>query len=136
MEPARQGAHMLHLAFEMDRRVFRGVAPLDALAELRSWGRFDDRMLDALQSYSPAQAEFELRRLQIREVRSGMILDEDVFSRDGNLLILKAGTVLTETWIERLENFAKVRGVELARVRVPRVAGIEKSIAPIHAASE
>jgi DNA-binding response OmpR family regulator len=136
MEPARQGAHMLHLAFEMDRRVFRGVAPLDALAELRSWGRFDDRMLDALQSYSPAQAEFELRRLQIREVRSGMILDEDVFSKDGNLLILKAGTVLTETWIERLENFAKVRGVELARVRVPRVAGIEKSIAPIHAASE
>jgi putative two-component system response regulator len=118
MEPSRQGAHILHLAFELDRRVFRGVSSLDALAELRSWGRFDDHMLDALQSYSPAHAEFEFRRLPIREVRAGMIRDEDVFSKDGNLLILKAGTVLTETWIERLENFAKVRGVEFARVRI------------------
>jgi len=124
MKPSRLGAHMLHLALELDRRVYRGVASQDALAELRSWGRFDNRMLDVLQSYSPAKAEFELRRLSIREVRSGMILDEDVLSKDGNLLILKAGTVLTETWIERLENFARVRGVELARVRIPRVDGI------------
>jgi CheY-like chemotaxis protein len=135
MEPSRQGAHMLHLALELDRRVYQGVASHEALSELRSWGRFDDHMLDALQSYSPARAEFEFRRLPIREVRSGMILDEDVFSKDGNLLILKAGTVLTETWIERLENFAKVRGVELSRVRIPRVAGFGKSSAPIHGSS-
>jgi len=136
MPPSAQGAYMLHLALELDRRIYRGVAPRDALAQLRSWGRFDDRMLDTLQSYSPRQAEFELRRLQIRDVRPGMILDEDVLSKDGNLLILKAGTVLTETWIERLENFARVRSVELARVRIPRVAGIVKSPAPVHSVSE
>ena len=136
MQPSAQGAYILHLALELDRRIYRGVAPRDALAQLRSWGRFDDRMLDALQGYSPTQAEFELKRLQIRDVRPGMILDEDVLSKDGNLLILKAGTVLTETWIERLENFARVRSVELARVRIPRVAGIAKSPAPVHSVSE
>ena len=94
-------------------------------------------MLDALESYSPTHAEFELRKLPIREVRSGMILDEDVLSKDGKLLILKAGTLLTETWIERLENFAKVRGIEMARVRIPRVVCLGKSPvpAPIHGVS-
>ena len=136
MQPSAQGAYMLHLAVELDRRIYRGVAPRDALAQLRSWGRFDDRMLDALQSYSPTQAEFELKRLQIRDVRPGMILDEDILSKDGNLLILKAGTVLTETWVERLENFAKVRSVELARVRIPKVAGIAMAPPPVYSVCE
>ncbi len=69
-------------------------------------------MLDALEGYSPAQAEFEVRRLPIRELRAGMVLERDVLSKDGNLLILKGGTILTETWIERLENFAKARGAQ------------------------
>lgn len=121
--PSSRGAYMLNAAWELDRRIYRGMAPRDAIAQLRLLGRFDSSMLDVLESYRPNQSEFELRRLPIREVRSGMILDEDVMSKDGNLLILKAGTVLTETWIERLENFAKVRGVEVARVRIPTGAG-------------
>ena len=82
--------------------------------------RFDGRMLDALEGYSPQQAEFEVRRLPVRELRAGMVLEKDVLSKDGNLLILKGGTVLTDTWIERLENFAKTRGAqETLGVRVP-----------------
>ena len=121
MTPTSQGAHMLYLALELDRRVYKGTACDDALAELRALRRFDDRMLSALQGYSPMHEDFELRRLPIREVRSGMVLEEDVFDKGGNLLILKAGTVLTETWIERLQNFARVHSVEQARVRVPKV---------------
>jgi response regulator RpfG family c-di-GMP phosphodiesterase len=122
MEQSRQGAHMLHLALELDRRVYRGVAYPDALAELRSSGRFDDCMLDALEGYSPTQAEFEVRRLPIRELRFGMVVEKDVLSKDGSLLILKEGTILTGTWIERLENFAKAGGGrELVGVRMPRL---------------
>ena len=48
--------------------------------------------------------------------------EEDVFSKEGNLLILKGGTILTDVWIERLENFAKTRGAhELVSVRIARV---------------
>jgi CheY-like chemotaxis protein len=123
MEQSRQGARMLHLALELDRRIYRGVASSAALADFRLSPRFDDRMLDALDGYSPAPAEFESRMLPIRELRAGMVLEND-FWGNGNLLVLKKGTVLTETWIERLENFAKARGSrELIGVRVPGRAG-------------
>jgi hypothetical protein len=81
-------------------------------------------MLEALAQYSPTRAEFEVRRLAIDELRSGMALHKDVTSKDGSVLIFKEGTVLTETWIERLENFAKTRGVqELLDVRIRRHVG-------------
>ena len=118
---SRQGAHMLNLALELDRRIYRGATSRSALAELRLSRRFDGRMLDALESYSPTQEEFDVRRLPIREIHAGMVLEKDVLSSDGNLLVLRQGTILTETWIERLENFAKARGAqELVAVRIPR----------------
>jgi CheY-like chemotaxis protein len=126
-DDSRQAVRMLHLAWELDRRIYRGVAFKSALAELRLLGRFDGRMLDALDGYSPTKAEFEVRRLPIRELRAGMVLEQDVLSTEGNLLILKEGTVLNETWIERLRNFAKTRGAqELVSVRIPRVDGPRK----------
>jgi hypothetical protein len=79
-------------------------------------------MLDALGSYSPTQEEFEVQRLQMLQLRAGMVLEGDVFSKDGNLLILKGGTTLTDTWIARLKNFAKFRGLqERIDVRIPRL---------------
>ena len=117
-------AGILQLAMEFDRKIYRGMAPASALAELRSSRRFDSRALDALGAYSPADEEYDVRRIPIRELRVGMILESDVISMDGNLLILKQGTVLTETWLERLENFSRVRGAqEFVNARVPRAAG-------------
>jgi hypothetical protein len=137
MEESKQGARMLHLALELDRRIYRGIACNYALAELRLLGVFDAGMLAALARYSLTGGEFDVRRLSIRELRSGMILDQDVLSKDGNLLILKEGTVLTETWIERLENFAKARGgQELLDVRIPRISGVRKPDASGYSVSE
>jgi len=133
-EPSRQGAHMLHLALELDRRIYRGVTVSCALAELESMGQFDAHMLHALRSYSPTRGMFEVVRLPIRELRAGMVLEKDVLSNGGNL-ILKQETILTETWIERLENFATALGAQkLVDVRIPRLHG-SKSPTPIHNAS-
>jgi CheY-like chemotaxis protein len=124
LEQSRQGAYLLHLALQLDRRLYCGLDYNSALTELRVSHRFDGRMIDALRGYSPAQAGFELRRMSIRQLRAGMILEDDVWSRDGNLMILQRGTVLTGIWIERLENFANVRGAqELFDVRIPTLAG-------------
>ncbi len=121
LDEARQGAQMLHLALELDWRIYRGVSPGAALVELGLLGRFDQRMLDALKTYSPAMAEFQVRRLAIRDLRPGMVLEKDVFRPDGKFLILKEGTVLTPTWIERLENFAGARGSQgLLDVRITK----------------
>jgi DNA-binding response OmpR family regulator len=120
-EPLAQGIHILRLAMELDRRICRGVMASAALAELRSLGRFDRRMLEALAGWSPAQTDFEVRRLSIRELRSGMVLDKNVFNKDGSLLIFREGTVLNETWIERLANFVATSGaLEPIGVRIPK----------------
>jgi hypothetical protein len=41
-----------------------------------------------------------------------MILEEDVVTERTGILILRKGTTITDTWIERLQNFAKSHGVE------------------------
>jgi len=126
-DPLRQGASMLHLALELDRRVYRGLGFRSALAELRMSDQFDSHLLDALKDYFPAPTEFDVQRLPIRKLLPGMVLNEDVVSKDGNLTILKEGTVLTRTWIERLGNFERVRGLqETASVRIPRLTVVEK----------
>jgi DNA-binding response OmpR family regulator len=131
-ETVRAGARMLHLALELDRGVFRGASVRSALDHLKmSPARFDRRMLDALANYTPARTEFELRWVPIRELRAGMILEKDVLSGSGNVVILKEGTVLTETWIERLGNFAKLRGaVSLVPVRISSLTGPGKLSRP------
>jgi len=120
---AWQGAVLLHLAQEFDRRMCRGLTPRAALAELRLTCKFESETLQALEGYSPAKPEFEQRRVRTRELGVGMILQQDIFSN--TLLILKEGTVLTETWIERLTNFVRTSGAsDLVSVRVPRPGGL------------
>jgi CheY-like chemotaxis protein len=124
-EQAMLGAHVIHLALELDRRIYRGMPSETALVELGFGGRFDAGMLNALEGYSPAGVEFEVRQLSLRELRPGMILDRSI-SGAGGLLILKVGTVLTQTWIERLRNFASTEGQrEPTCVRIPRIADVQ-----------
>jgi DNA-binding response OmpR family regulator len=124
----RQGAYLLHLALQLDQRIYRGVTLSSALKQVRLLGRFDPSMLEALENYSITQANFEVRRLPIRDLRPAMVLEEDILSNDRKLLILKKGTVLTRSWIQRLGNFDKVRSVqELLCVRVPGLTGTGRS---------
>ena len=120
-EQVRLGARMLQLAMEFDRGVGCGGSRGEVLARLAQSRRFDLRLLDALANYAPADYDFELRKLNLTEVCAGMILESDLFSKDGNILILKAGTSLTDTWIERLRNFNVSRADNpVIGVRVPK----------------
>jgi len=126
-EESKRCTLILHLAIELDRRLYRGETIRHALAEIKRLSRFTGPMLNTLEGYSPPQAEFTIKRLPIRELRSGMILERDVLSTDSNLLIFKKGTTLTDTWIERLVNFAKAPGLqEPVEVRVPRIENARK----------
>jgi len=48
--------------------------------------------------YSRPISEFEIRRLPISELRSSMILEEDMLTLDGKFRILQKGTTLNQTW--------------------------------------
>ncbi len=130
-ETVARGAHILQLALDLDRRTYQGATFSAAMAELKASNRFDRLMLEALKGYSPAPQQFDRRMLAMRDLRAGMVVEKDVLSGDGNLLILKEGTVLTETWIQRLANFTKFYGSRnLVGVRVPRLTGISPHAAP------
>jgi DNA-binding response OmpR family regulator len=123
-DPALHGAHMLRVASEVDRRMYHGLTIHAALAQLKASQRYDIRMLEALATFSPPEPEFVSRSLFIRELRDGMILEENIYSEAGNLLILKENTVLTKTWIERLANFASMRQQQLRlNVRIRSAGG-------------
>jgi hypothetical protein len=111
-EEVRRGSQLLDLALQLDRRVWKGDRLSSSLDQLKLLRRFDASMLVALESYAPPQPHFEVRRLPIRDLRAAMVLEEDIASADGKSLLLKKGTVLTETWIERLGNFAKTLGTQ------------------------
>jgi hypothetical protein len=52
-------------------------------------GRYDPDLFAALNNYSPSQADIEVRRLPIQELRTSMVLEEDVSSAGGTILIFK-----------------------------------------------
>ena len=126
---------MLQLAVELDRKLYRNIDCRTAVDQCRSSGRFDESMLQALDHYSPPKSEFDVRQLRIREVRSGMILDEDMYNTKTKTLVFKEGLVFSYLWIERLANFSKSYDMqERVRVRVPRFGRF--NIGPVIRASE
>jgi putative two-component system response regulator len=122
----RMGARMLYLAVELDRKIYRGLAFRAALQDLKSIpGRFDAEMLSSLAKYSPASGEFHRQLLSLKQLFAGMVIDEDVIGENTGAVIFRKDTVLNETWIERLKNFAKSQGVkEPLRVCVPGPAAV------------
>jgi CheY-like chemotaxis protein len=121
----RLGACFLSLAVELDRRIYRGIPVVAALRQLQDIpDRFDPTMLRAIGAYRPSTPEFYSRALPIRQLCAGMALEEDAVSGSG-MIILRKDTVLTDTWIERLGNFAKFQGVKQPlQVRIPIAAGM------------
>jgi hypothetical protein len=76
-------------------------------------------LLDALRDYVPPKTLFEIKRLQVHELRALMILEDDVVTKDGAFMIIQKGTTLNFTLVERIGNFAKTRGIcQPIRVRV------------------
>jgi DNA-binding response OmpR family regulator len=121
-EEVKTGAELLYLALALDQRLYHHMSCHAAMAQLRDPRFYRVDILDALSDYAPEEAPFDLRQIGIREVASGMILDEDIKTTGSRILLFRAGLVFTDLWIQRLRNFARTHGVQdHIRVRVPRL---------------
>ena len=108
----RRGAFMLKTAQELDRRTLRGTPFQAARVQLQAApGKYPTEMLAALKGYSPAAVHFEVKSLASQQLLPGMMLEDDVVTRDRSLTVISKGTILTAMLIERVRNFAKTRGV-------------------------
>jgi len=129
-----RGARMLQIAQALDRRILSGVTVPDALRELkRKFGSGAEEILSALERYRPLPTLTERKKLNIGELQASMIVEDDVATRDG-FMIVGRETRLTPVLIERVRNFAKTRGVnQPIRVRIQRM---DSSLDPIRQGAE
>lgn len=114
------GARMLHLALTLDRMVAEGMKVAGAVLRLRKQDEsFDPELLAAMLKYRGKERSPTVRMVGVEELRVFMVLDEDIQTSGGNIVIGK-GRVVNAALIERLRNFARGAGlVQPFRVRVP-----------------
>ncbi len=121
-DPVALGAQMLKVALDFDQRLMRGMSPRTALADMRRRpGEYNPRLLAALETVQVSRRRDEVRTVTVRELRTRMILDEDVRARNGVLLVAK-GQEVTYPVLEFLRSYANggVGVVQPFRVVVPR----------------
>jgi hypothetical protein len=118
---AAQGALMLRIAQGLDRRMLRSTAIRDALGDLRrEHGANGKEIIAALDDYRPPLAVMERKLVRVFELHSSMIVEDDVVTRDG-IMIIGRETCLNPMLIDRVQNFSKTRGVcQPIRVRILR----------------
>jgi response regulator RpfG family c-di-GMP phosphodiesterase len=122
------GARILKVALDFDLLEAKGVMRGKALAELGGRdGWYDPEVLQAMAKVIGIEKNYKVREAAFSELRAHMILDQDLCSSKGQLLISK-GRELNEVVLKRLKHFSRNSGVrEPVRVLIP--VRIEKDMA-------
>ncbi|MEY4580386.1 MAG: hypothetical protein RL701_5089 [Pseudomonadota bacterium] len=117
--PAALEAQVLRVSTDFDALHAAGHATANALAELQTRG-YDEALIAALSSLvSNESVKGELAEVSFRDLRSGMVLAEDVYSTSGTLILARGHTIRANV-IERLRALqASLGGRQTLRVRLP-----------------
>jgi len=109
-DPVLIGGHLLHIASAFDNAVLQSKSLGEALAHMRKDKRYNPKFLDALRRLQLESAATRNRLLNLDQLKPGMVITADLFSKTGVLLLAK-GHEITESAIARLESFASLFGV-------------------------
>jgi response regulator RpfG family c-di-GMP phosphodiesterase len=109
-DPVLIGAHLLRVAFDFDEQMQQGKLLGEALVYLRGRGEYNPKFIDALRQLQVEDARAEMRLLKLSELKPRMIMEADLFSKTG-LLLLAKGQEVTEPAIARLNSFESLFGV-------------------------
>jgi hypothetical protein len=110
-ESTWMGARMLRAVLAFDQLLIQGKSKEQAIHELLSSpGKFASSVLSALSEVELERERMNARRCPIASLVPGMILDEDVRTHTG-LLIVARGQEITFSLVVRLENFCQTRSI-------------------------
>lgn len=117
------GARALRAILELDKLENDGMSSSVAIATLRGrTGGYDPAILDALASLRNAKSDCTVRELPLIALRPGMILAQDVWTKNG-LLFVAHGQEVTLSLVHKLDNFSSgFEGSDLIRVVIPNPA--------------
>jgi response regulator RpfG family c-di-GMP phosphodiesterase len=114
------GARLIRIGLLYDARIREGSTSARAVAAISS--NLEPGDLAVAQAFEGAAIDREdmvVRTLSLAELKTGMLLDEDVLACN-ELLLMTCGQEITSAMLERLKNFARGIGVrEPIRVRIP-----------------
>ena len=101
------GARILKLAVAMDSLRMLGLSCEDAAAKVRDrHGEFGWDLIDALADFAPEAASGELRKVSASNLTTGMILQQEIKTRSG-MLVVPNGQEITQALLIKLNNYAR-----------------------------
>jgi response regulator RpfG family c-di-GMP phosphodiesterase len=114
------GSRILKVALDFDLLEAQGITKGDALVQMHDrTGWYDPEVMEALEKVVGIEKDFQVREVKVFELKTHMILDQDVRSTTGQLLISK-GRGLNEVALKRLRYFDQNSSIEEPiRVLVP-----------------
>lgn len=123
--PIALAAHILRAALDFDRLQARGLSRQEAIKVLHHHdGEYHPDVVAAIARARITHAEMERHCLFIDELKNGMILDEEVTTAEGMLLVPR-GLTINDTIRQRLRNFRLQDDIaEKVWVRVPDPAEV------------
>jgi response regulator RpfG family c-di-GMP phosphodiesterase len=105
MADMRLGAETLRLTLAYEKLIHKGVLRTEAAHTLaRQNKNFSPEFFDALVTLDPNAEEGEIRKCRIEELTLGMIIQQEVRTGEGTLLVAK-GQEVTSPLISKLNNF-------------------------------
>ena len=116
-EPAELGAHLLKIAVDFDQLLLHGTSAKEALGKLQNQpDEYHPAGVDTLETLSTENVPFITREISIREMSTGMILDEDMRLSNGMLMVAR-NQEITYPLLVRIRNFHEKSPV-LGKIRV------------------
>jgi hypothetical protein len=100
---------IVRAAVDFDDSLARGAGAKKTLA--RMMPTHAGAILEALAGWDGATDEATIREVGLSQLVIGMVVQRDIVTGNGSLLV-KAGSDLTETLVQRLRNFSQTHGVE------------------------
>jgi CheY-like chemotaxis protein len=107
----RMGAKILRLILDYEKLIHKGASRTEAAHNLaRQNTGFNPDFFLALVSLDPNAEEGKIQACRIEDLAPGMIIQQDVRTQDGQLLVSK-GHEVTPTLISKLKNFQARRAI-------------------------
>ena len=106
------GARMLRLSIAFDNLRMKGLSDEDAIANLHGRrNEFGSELVDALAGIKAESAKMEVRKVLISRLTTGMILQQEIRTRAGMLVVVK-GQEVTHALLIKLDNFSRAGTIE------------------------
>jgi response regulator RpfG family c-di-GMP phosphodiesterase len=119
------GVQMLQIANEFDQGIIRGLGRDAVTSEIRRRHPNNKDMVSALHTAQVPALGTEVRMVGVQDLSTNMVINCEVYSKNG-LLLLSKGQEVTDSVVARMLSFADSVGVvQPFSVVIPRTSGIE-----------